>query len=511
MSDATQLSEVVVTPAKRPQTQSGVSAYAPQISVTLQKVVARDDTVSGGVDASPRVRGATGAKVDLTQYLGRGSTVTVRRTVRGADTGQFSVSFPDQMNSGFSDAVAAMVEPMDVIEIRMARDASTTGSARDGTKLPIVMRGFVSEVTRSEGMTEAGPVRTVTISGQGYMKILQIIRVMYLPTMIPGQDLLSSFKLFLNYGVETDGFQTAGEFVKKVVADVVGEFLARMQSGSGGDNSPVMKLQVDAHDSPSSGSVQPFGAQQWEGGSIYDLLAEFGDVGPWNELYVEDRDDGPYLVYRPTPFKEASGAYIQDGATANVVKIDASDLVAMTSSRTDANVANYYWVEAPRLSLVGSPLLQQDQGLSPPPALTDYQNSLPGMYGIRLMRQQSQQGVRYDGKQEDEVRDGAGVVIGMLNEKRRILIENNKDNVVFEAGAMTLKGSEKITAGSYIRLNRGGFESEMYAHEVTHQFTIGGAFLTSVSFDRGTGFIERTQRGTSAYLAELTIGGVYGR
>lgn len=491
-----------------------IRAYSPQISVVLRKVVNRKSTVAGDVAVADRLKGSEGGYIDLTPYLGRGSQVIVRRTVRGGDTGMFSISFPDQIHPDLADSIYGLVEAMDVIEIRMARDVSEVAStATDRTRLPIIIRGFVGDVSRAEGMGPDGrPSRTVTITGHDYMKILQIFRVIYLPTMIPGQDLLSAFKLFLNYGVETDGSDTAGAFVKKVIDGPVADFLSKLKSGSGEEDSPVLPLAADAFDSPTSGAVQPFGVQQWEGGTIYDLLAMFGDVGAWNELFVEDRDDGPYVVYRPTPFKTAAGDFVQEGAAAATVDLAADDLMSLTAQRSDADVANYYWVDAPRLALVASPLLQQDQTLEPPPALTGYQNSDQSVFGIRLMRAQTQQGVRYDGKAEDEVKDGEGVIIEMVNEKRRILIENNKDNVVLESGSMTLKGSEKIKAGAYVHLTRGGFEADYYAHEVTHEFTVGVSYTTTVGFDRGTGYLNRLQRSgeQSAYRAEQTIGGAYG-
>jgi hypothetical protein len=412
------------------------------------------------------------------------------------------------------DSIYGLVEEMDVIEIRMARDVSAVSStATDRTRLPIVLRGFVSSVSRAEGMSGDGrPIRTVTITGHDYMKVFQLFRVIYLPTMIPGQDLLSTFRLFMNYGVETDGDETAGAFVRRVVEGPIKQFIEHLRSGSGGENSPVQDVTADITDSASSGAVQPFGAQQWQGGSVYDLLAQFGDVGPWNEIYVEDRDDGPYLVYRPTPFKTADGAYIQDGAAAASIDVKASDLLSISVERSDADAANYFWVDSPMLNAVGNPLLQQDQDLTPSPEVKDYQNNDPTVFGIRLMHIATNQGVRYDGKAESEVTEGEGLVIEMMGEKRRILIENNKDNVVLESGTMTLKGSEAIRAGSYIHLNRGGFEADYYAHDVAHQFTVGQSFITTVTFDRGTGFIERLKRGDaqSAYRAEQTIGGAYG-
>jgi len=82
----------------------------------------------------------------------------------------------------------------------------------------------------------------------------------------------------------------------------------------------------------------------------------------------------------------------------------------------------------------------------------------------------------------------------------------------FRQGTITLKGNEALRPGSYLITDRGGFEASHYAYEMTHQFVVGGSFITMAAYDRGTGFIERLKRGApnSAYMAEMTIGGAYG-
>lgn len=490
-----------------PVGSAGVEVYSPKISVVLRKVIDRSATVAKDVPTNDRVSQAGSKEIDLTPFLARGTTVAVRRSVRGEDSGQFSINFPDDMHPDLMDSIYGLVEAQDVIEIRMARQPER-GSAGD---LPIVLRGFVSQVSRGRGISESGPSRSVVIAGQDYSKILNIIRFIYLPTMIPAQLLLSSFKNFLNYGVESN-YESPAAFVRKIITEVCGEYIGKMRDGSGGSSSPVEDLLVEATDSDIAGSIQPFGVQEWDGGSIYSLLATFGDVGPWNELYVEDRDDGPTLVYRPTPFKTAVGDYIQGGARAAHVNLPARDILDIEVSRSDSNVANYFWVDAPRTNLLQGPLLQLDQQLAPSPALEGYQNADPLLYGVRLMRMQTQQGIRYDGKPEAEVEEGDGLLIELVNEKRRVLIENNKDNSVLETGSIVVKGSEALKPGSYVTVESGDFAPSYYAHTVDHQFTIGGAFLTTLSVERGTGFIERLKRGAanSAYLAEMTVGGVYG-
>jgi hypothetical protein len=484
---------------------SGVAAYSPQISVIVKKVVNRKATVAAGVSTDSRVQGSEGTSIDLTPFLGVGSTVRVRRSVRGPDTGTFSIEIPDQFDQAHGDSLYGLLEPQDVIEIRMARTPV-------GAKLPLVLRGFIADVQRTEVMTETGPERHVVLTGHDYMTILHIMRLLYLPTMIPGQLLLTAFSPFLNYGVDSTHFDTPAAFLKRIVDQSLNPFVAGMQAGSGGDHSPVMPFVADATDSSNPADVAPFGAQNPIEGSIYDLLTTFLDVGAWNELYVEDREAGPALVFRPAPFKTAAGAYVQGGASAAEKRVSASSIIDLSVSRSHANVANYFWVDAAPMSLVQQPIMQLAQSLTPAPQLEGYQNADKAIYGVRLMRQTTSQVPRYDGQPAAAVKDGQNNAIATINEKRRVLIESNKDNVVLESGSALFMGDETMKPGTYLTLDRGGFEVSYYAPEIEHVFVVGGSFTTSASLERGTGFISRLQRSAaaSAAIAEMTIAGAYG-
>jgi hypothetical protein len=255
------------------------------------------------------------------------------------------------------------------------------------------------------------------------------------------------------------------------------------------------------------------------------LLHYYGDVGPWNELFIEDREDGPYLVYRPNPFKDPTGNFIQEpfkSAPARRPAVNAvtdAELVAINVERSADGVANYYWVDNESYQLVGSPMLQSwlaNEAKRDAIFLTDYPNSSPALYGFRPLQVQSQQGSRIDGKKEAELEQGEAGVVDFLNAKRAVLMAQNRDNVVFETGMLRLRGNEAVKAGSIVRLTRGaksGFTAEYYAHTVQHEFVPYRSYVTTVYFDRGTGFIERVQRGSgvdSPYLAEMSPGGVYG-
>jgi hypothetical protein len=377
------------------------------------------------------------------------------------------------------------------------------------------MRGIVSDVRRGRVVTESGPQRTVTIAGHDYGKMLELLRIFYqLPGNALGLKLLTTFKLYLNYSGEASADQEPAAFVKDVVEKIVGKFLDEMAAAGGGEASPIQRLLTDI--TVQGGVVSPFGTQGWQGGTVYDMLRYFGDVGPWNELYVEDRKDAPYLVYRPVPAKDIKGAYIQPGAKADTIAISAAVVVSDNVGRSDANVANYFWVAAPRYDLIDNSVLQAGLAggpLKPHPFLGDYPNSSPKFYGTRPMIVETQHGARIDGKPEAAVDNGRVEGLAMSDEKRRILIESNRDNVVYEAGEMQLQGDEQYNPGRYIEVTyggEGGPKAEYYAYQVTQEFVPMRSWTTKVQVDRGTGFINRIQRGggqASPYFSEINMRG----
>src|SRR5258708_7168462 len=355
------------------------------------------------------------------------------------------------------------------------------------------------------------------------------MRISYLPNQVTGQLLLSYFKFFANSGVGSEPNKDASTFVKEVVSNVLTPFLNDMRkaaaaSGTAQGITPIQNLLVDAK--VLGGTISPFGVNQWPGGPVYDLLQYYGDVGPWNELFVEDREDAPYLVYRPNPFQDPAGKFIQEpyistsGARPAVIVVPDVDLIGEDVGRADAGVANYYWVDSPSMLLNNGQTIQASvafSGKKDSIFLTDYPNSSPALYGFREMRMHTQQGARFDGQKEEKFIQETATALGFVNAKRAILMASNRDNVVFEDGTLDLRGNESIRPGTTVRLIRGsaaagaaagkGLASECYAHTVTQQFLPYRTYTTKVQFDRGTGFIQRVQRGTgtnSPYLSEMS-------
>jgi len=524
MAEENPVEEVVINGKPRPK---GAQVFKPQISITLKKVIGRKlaGTVSPDnpkeIAASERFK-ESAREIDLSPYFGEGCQVSVQRSTR-APAGMWSVTLVDRMVPDQYESLYGLIEPMDIVEIRMARDVSPYAGQLP-LSMPLMMRGFVSKIRRTTVMTQRGPRRAVVMSGQDYGKILQMMRVEYRFGQVIGQNLLTALKLAVNYGVDSQPYADAGEFIVEIIDKVINTgdgtgFLATMRDNAApGVASPVQDIAVLA--SPGNGEVTPFGAQDWSGGSIYDLLRTFGDVGAWNELYIEDREEGPYLIYRPTPFRDLEGEYIQKISGENLpptVDIFGDQIVNLEMERSDENVANAFYVNAPRYDLVDGTLLKAAELVADDPSgyvLLDYANSTPKLYGFRVMEDTTNQGRRTDGQPEAEYEAGNQAGIGLTTIRREVLIRNNRDNVVLESGGIQMRGDERVQHGSYLRVSIGGdFTMNVYAHTVTHSFAFGGNYMTAVDWDRGDGFVQRLKRERTAggpYLSELKLGGAYG-
>lgn len=504
-----------------------VKVRHPEIEVILRKNVGRT-TFDGATPVSERFSGQR-RTIDLTPYLGDQGSVRVTKSVR-EPAGAFSIAFADRIHQDAADSVYGLVEPMDVVEIRMAGDSH---EYTESVGAPVVMRGLVSQVQRTEGMGGDGkPMRTVTISGQDYGKIWQILQVFNLPHLPDtGASLITSFPFFQRYGL-TFNTMPASQFVREVVDKVINPFIEQMrvQGATGGrtdaqiegalsrarSTSPLFTLRTDIQIAGGlDGTVSAFALGDWKGGTIYSLLAQHCDIGPWNELFIEDREDGPYVVYRPNPFMTADGRrYVMPLVTPPaIVPITRADVVSLSVTRGDANVANYFWVDAPHFNLNHTEALRAFafQGQPDTFFVQNHGNVNPQLYGIRKMWEQTGQGGVNQTSDGNSLPDGNERTINQQSfvawmESRRLqLIEQNKDNVVFESGGMRLKGNEQIRAGTYVRLRNGGVESDYYAVSVQHDYAPFTGFFTTVNFERGTGFIDRVQLGsgaTSPYWSE---------
>jgi hypothetical protein len=621
-----------------------VQLRKPGCQVLLKKNVKRQN-VAGTTPMSTRYSGQN-TVVDLTKYLGEGSVIRTRKSVR-EDAGGFSVTFCDEIDPETADTFYASIEPQDSIEIYFAANSYQYA----GNPLPLIMRGIVSSVERTQGMSADGkPTMSVTVAGQDYGKILGMYQVFFMPFGQDAFNMCTSFPFFAKFGANAN-VTSANSFVQQVVQNIVNPFISAMAqldplvqvpptpqqrlaalnaqmsgisdqiaavtaeaqtagaastqySFSANGSTPgangltlalglqrsnaqqyttqlqalgqqqaavqtkinALQAQIKANANQAIGPIMPIGtdiqvgdevmsiqAGAWTGGTLMSLFKQFCDIGPWNEMFIEDRVDAPYLVYRPMPFLSAStqqpiipanytGSVVPptvgsstaplnaptpanspnatNGAAPVTTTISRNDVVSLTSRRSDEGVANYYWVDAPRFNLNYNDTVQQFAIASAvnnqDPFLASDPNCDPNLYGVRKMEVATNMGGptetnsgngTYAGQQRIDNQQG---FTDWINLRRQQLHDLNVDNVVFESGSIHAKGNENIRAGTYVDIadDAGDLPSQYYAYEVEHIYEVFGSFFSSIAYDRGTGFIDRVtnnQANASPYLSEQYI------
>jgi hypothetical protein len=485
---------------------------SPRLSVWLFKNVERK-SVDGATTVSDRYAGSD-PYIDLTPLLGEGSSVRTSKSTR-EPAGGFTITFPDKPHTdwraftGFRGAGAlesmyGLIEPMDIIEIRMW---SGVGVLAADQKYPIVMRGFVSQVSRSQSMSEDGkPQRSVTVSGQDYGKIWQTFQVIYLPNYAEGKGLLTSFALSELFGSVAVNSLPADEFIRRMVEKIINPHIEQMLPATMPADVPKMIQTGEDSISITRGKVnQSFQNAQ---GSLYEIMSIHGDVGMWNELYTEDREDGVHCVYRAIPAVQvATNEKIMDDAPEPIYcPILESDVQSISVARTDNGVANFWWVDSSKFDMI-SDLSRKLHSISENEVSTkDYPNTAKKYYGVRAKYAQTQQGEdsieNMNGgvsASQKAVRDGKQ--INWIDLRRKQMMDMHKDDVVMESGTARVKGlpmrEDGITAmkaGDYALFSFGAIAWIAYVYQISHDFVPYQGFFTTLTFDRGTGFAERLTR-----------------
>lgn len=482
----------------------------PALSVKLIKNVGRI-SVASNIAVSDRFSGTQNRTIDLAPFLSAEGGVRVNKGIHEA-AGTFSVELTDQIKIDAQDSLYGLFEPMDVIEIRM------TGEAFKTPTIPIMMRGFVSQVRRVMSMGASGqPQRRVIVTGHDYGKIWQILQIFWMPNVPAQANLITSFPFYSRFGV-TFNIESMSRFVGEVFDKVINPYIVNMGDiGGHADTSPLLQIKKDIQ--VLHGKVSPYGIAGWGGGAIYGLLAQFGDVEGWNELFIEDREDAPYVVYRPNPFKTAdSKEFLQEmivDLEPAITDISLADVVSYDVARSDSNVANYFWVDAPRFVINYDESIRAFAYFGSPETffVQKYGNVDPRLYGTRKMQAETNQGGDQESANGNGTPDGGqramdqNSLLSWMQSRRLLLIDQNKDNVVFENGGFRLKGNESIRAGTYLRLNHGNMQSLYYVVSVSHEYKPFGEYMTTAVVERGTGFIDRVQQESGAaspYWGEIS-------
>ena len=104
-------------------------SFDPKVEVRLIKAGTRTAVVEGLPVSTDRYGNLTG--IDLTPFLGEGGGVQIAKSVR-EEAGAFSLTMIDRPYNGrqWMESLYGLIEPMDMVEIRMAHNPADYGYVR---------------------------------------------------------------------------------------------------------------------------------------------------------------------------------------------------------------------------------------------------------------------------------------------------------------------------------------------------------------------------------------------
>jgi hypothetical protein len=467
-----------------------IRVYTPGETVTLIKMVKRTDGVAARYTAAQR-------QIDLTPYLGNGGSITTVKDIK-QPTGGFSVSFSDKPDGSTGDTLYALIEPMDMIEIR----ASRTPEQFVGGQLPILMRGFVSTIIRSEGVTQDGrPMRQVVIQGQDSGKLFLISQILFEVGYVTDQPYLLTFKAQAATGIDAAQLPV-GEFMTQLVTRVMNPKVTALFANSTKQALPFLTDTITVQ----QGAVVPNTMSNFEG-PVWNLVEGFADR-PWNEVFIRDEEDGPHFVFRPSPFKDINGNLIMSGAVdPGSFTVDISQIISLNVFRADSAVGNFFWVPPGYSSLDNNFLLSTASMQKGDPLDFAYANNNPALYGVRKMQAETK--LVPSGLSNTPLKLSAGqqasagqAYITWFQSRAHDLKMMNRDNVVFEEGQILCMGSESLVAGQNVTVTRGQLTWTAYVPRVTHSIIPMQTWTTQLMLERATSFLERDKIQGAPYFLE---------
>lgn len=487
------------------------------LTVTLKKLVRRTDAQASAaapaqveaqakpasplqvdIDITVPSKSAAAAKpdqIDLTRYLTENDSV---KTVKSLNQpgGGLTITLADQLASEIEDTIYALIEPMDLIEIRASRHQEDFA----GQDLPLIMRAYVSSIQRDESIGDDGtPQRQIVVRGIDSGKLWQIQEVLFEFLQSSGKAFLDPYGMQAAIGID-GGPLPVGQYMQKLV----GYMNTKVEELAAYGHQLIPSFTLASTVTEGLAFLQASANKQ---GPLWGYVEGFADR-PWNEAFLLDEEAGPVLHFRPAPYKDLNGNFIMDGAVdPGSFDIAAVEILSMTTVRSDARVGNFFWVPPGDGSLESNGSLTAASLANASPVDTDYPNNSPTLYGEKMMRYETQlmpSSVTYPPSMlpigDRSAANQAYVSWYVLRGNQ--LKAMNRDNSVLEEGSATVNGREDLIAGQYARFTRGTVVSEAYVTQVAHVFLPLRSWVSQLSLERGTGFYSRSQATDVPFFAE---------
>lgn len=420
---------------------------------------------------------------NLTEWLGDGCVVRTSKNLR-APMGQFTITFVDkEYKEGFFDSVYYLFAPMDAVEIRIAHK---------GTKNPVlVMRGFVSDIRRDEVMGQDGkPSRRVTVIGHDIGKLLVQHQIYMLPTPTEVEKQITGWGILLKYFGSASKTLSAAEYVNIMVGILQNHLDVLLAKSALAGLFIFPKPDVE-------GLIPPVVLNSLNDVSYHAHMTKLLDVGPWNEMFTRDDESGCDFIVRENFTQE-------DGIT-----ITEQDVQAMSSSRTDANVANWFWARISRAQFYDQATARIQAMRTSSYDQRGFEPCSEAKYGWRKMEVDASLFPPGHGLQDDSKREqyltNQGVLYPWLTYRQATLTANNVYNAMLEDTTFRIQGDENAKHGTWLTLNKGQTSQRHYIVGVDHEFQIFGNYTTTLHCERGDGYMNRM--GGGGYKPELNLQG----
>lgn len=476
-----------------------IKSYRPQCIIN---VVSKAHPSIGGVNFGSY------SSIRLTDYLGDNGNVEIVKTISNP-MGAFSIQLADKPLSGsafsssgqgaINDSLFGFIQPMDWLDIQLSHEPGTA------EEQPIMMRGIVTNVSRSETIgSDGAPQRIVTIQGNDLGLVFSLIRLTIPSPKLPALGLkLAGYELATKLGlVGAVATISVKEFFEKIV-DVTNQWMAASEALAG--NAFILDCKVAETTGVMINKFDPADTALW------NIMVQYLDP-TFTELYVEDRKDGTYLNVRPSPYYDiTTGEWIRvdqsEDPLPEIVSIDVEDIIELSAGRSDAKVFNFPIVKSAALPVTETQALAESINHALSLKTLEYVNCKASTYGTRFFDRQFVQVPMEVVAPMTNQKEAQNTInyekIVDFNKARITTIFNTiKDNVLFEEGTMTLFGNHMIMPGKYLDVTRGGFSFQVYVEEAIHRFVPYGSYTTTIKFVRGTGYAKRMQSELSPYLAE---------
>jgi len=397
-------------------------------------------------------------------------SLTTRRGV-GEPTGKWDLLLTGRKIAG--ESFLTHIQPMDYVEISLARIPSRGG-------LPIVMRGFVDNVSESTSSGE----RRVSVNGRDFGKLLLKFQVYYLDEIDPTLSLIQQAGLEARFQIPA-GILTPSDFVRLVNQQIITPNLRALRGGQ--QWIPALNLDVSVPDrfAVNGMAVQPFT------GSVWNLVTQFASK-PWIEAFITDRENGPTLVYRFAPLRSyAGGALASYAPSVDITPITPADIESMSVGRSDNEVYSYFFTYPQYNLLDRTDFKAEGIDLARNPYLDAEKVA---RYGFLPLEISTPLIPSLAADPADVAATASDSTLELAAELNDWLRASNQQNHLFLNGSIAVKGGGGIQPGTYLQI--ADLDRLFYIAGVTHTFSIAeGRVKTNLDVVRGSPLPRASVRG----------------